>query len=33
MPVGCGAGMVFVAYDLLQILRGVSREARYGADD
>ena len=33
MPVGCAAGMVFVAYDLLQILRGKTREERYGADD
>jgi len=33
MPVGTGAGMVFVAYDLFQILRGKSREERYGVDD
>lgn len=33
MPVGCGAGMIFVAYDLYQILRGRSREERYGTDD
>ena len=33
MPVGSGAGMIFVAYDLYQILRGKSREERYGTDD
>lgn len=33
MPVGSGAGMIFVAYDLSQIVRGRSREERYGTDD
>ena len=33
LSIGSGAGMVFVAYDLYQILRGKSREERYGADE
>jgi TRAP-type C4-dicarboxylate transport system permease small subunit len=33
MPIGSGAAMVFVAYDLFQILRGKPREERYGTDD
>ncbi len=33
LSIGSGAGMVFVAYDLMQILRGKSREERYGVDD
>lgn len=33
MPIGSGAAMIFVAYDLVEILRGKSREERYGTDD
>ena len=33
LSIGSGAGMVFVAYDLYQILRGKSREERYGVDE
>ena len=33
LSIGSGAGMVFVAYDLYQILGGASRETRYGVDD
>jgi TRAP-type transport system small permease protein len=33
MPIGSGAGMIFVAYDLHLIVRGRSREERYGVDD
>ena len=33
MPVGSGGALVFVVYDLFQILRGKSREERYGTDD
>lgn len=33
LSVGSGAGMIFVAYDLYQILCGKSREERYGVDD
>jgi TRAP-type C4-dicarboxylate transport system permease small subunit len=32
LSIGSAAGMVFVAYDLYQILRGKSREERYGTD-
>lgn len=32
MAIGSGAGMIFVAYDLYQILCGKSREERYGVD-
>jgi TRAP-type C4-dicarboxylate transport system permease small subunit len=31
LPVGSGAAFVFVAYDLVLILRGKSQEERYGA--
>jgi TRAP-type C4-dicarboxylate transport system permease small subunit len=31
LPVGSAAMLVFVAFDLIQILRGRSREERYGA--
>ena len=30
LPVGSAASLVFVVYDLIQILRGKSREERYG---
>jgi len=30
LPVGAALSFVFVAYDLLQIIKGVSRAARYG---
>jgi TRAP-type C4-dicarboxylate transport system permease small subunit len=30
LPVGAGLSFVFVAHDLLQIIKGVSRAARYG---
>ena len=30
LPVGSGLSFVFVAYDLLQIIKGVSRAERYG---
>lgn len=33
LSVGSGASMIFVAYDIYQILQGKSREERYGADD
>ena len=33
LSIGSGAGMVFVTYDLLQILRGKSRDERYGVDE
>jgi TRAP-type C4-dicarboxylate transport system permease small subunit len=33
LSIGSGAGMIFVAYDLYQILCGKSREERYGVDD
>jgi TRAP-type C4-dicarboxylate transport system permease small subunit len=33
LPIGSGAAMIFVAYDLSQILRGKSREERYGVDE
>ena len=33
LSVGSAAGMVFVAYDLYQILCGKSREERYGVDE
>lgn len=33
LSVGSGAGMVFVAYDLYEIVRGKSREERYGVDE
>jgi len=33
LAIGSGAGMIFVIYDLYQILRGKSREERYGEDD
>jgi TRAP-type transport system small permease protein len=33
LSVGSGAAMIFVAYDLCQILCGKSREERYGADE
>ena len=33
LAIGSGAGMIFVAYDLLQILRGKSRDDRYGVDE
>ena len=33
LAIGSGAGMIFVAYDLYQILCGKSREERYGADE
>lgn len=33
MPIGSAAAMAFVAYDLVEILRGKSREERYGGDD
>ena len=33
MSIGSGAGMIFVAYDLYQILCGKSREERYGVDE
>jgi len=31
LPVGSAAMLVFVSFDLIQILRGRSREERYGA--
>jgi TRAP-type C4-dicarboxylate transport system permease small subunit len=33
LSIGSGAGIIFVAYDLYQILCGKSREERYGADE
>ncbi len=30
LPVGSGISLVFVGYDLIQILRGTPREQRYG---
>ncbi len=33
LAIGSGASMIFVAYDLYQILRGKSREERYGVDE
>lgn len=33
LAIGSGASMVFVAYDLYQILCGKSREERYGVDE
>lgn len=33
LSIGSGAGMIFVAYDLYQILLGKTREERYGVDD
>jgi TRAP-type C4-dicarboxylate transport system permease small subunit len=33
LSIGSGAGIVFIAYDLYQILRGKSREERYGVDE
>ena len=33
LAIGSGAGMIFVAYDLYQILCGKSREERYGVDE
>lgn len=33
LAIGSGAGIVFVAYDLYQILCGKTREERYGVDN
>ncbi len=33
LSIGSGASLIFVAYDLYLILRGKSREERYGADE
>lgn len=33
LSIGSGAGIVFVVYDLVQIVRGKSRTERYGEDD
>jgi TRAP-type C4-dicarboxylate transport system permease small subunit len=33
LAIGSGAAMIFVGYDLYQILCGKSREERYGVDD
>ena len=33
LAIASGAGMVFVVYDLYQILRGKTRAERYGADE
>lgn len=33
LSIGSGASMVFIAYDLYQILCGKSREERYGVDE
>ena len=33
LAIGSGASMVFVAYDLYQIVQGKSRDERYGVDD
>lgn len=33
LAVGSGASMIFVAYDIYQILRGKTREERYGVDE
>lgn len=33
LAIGSGAGMIFVIYDLDLILRGKSREERYGVDE
>ncbi len=33
LAIGSGAAMVFVAYDLYLIVRGVPREERYGVDE
>ena len=33
LPIGSGAGMIFVAYDLYQILCGKTREERYGVNE
>lgn len=33
LAIASGAGMIFVTYDLYQILRGKTREERYGADE
>ena len=33
LSIGSGASMIFVAYDIYQILQGKTREERYGADE
>lgn len=33
LPIASAIGMIFVAYDLVQILRGKTPEERYGAND
>jgi len=33
LAIGSGAAMIFVAYDLYQIVQGKSREERYGVDE
>lgn len=33
LSIGSGAGMIFVAYDIYLILRGKSREERYGVNE
>lgn len=33
LPIASGAGMIFVSFDLYQILCGKTREERYGADE
>ena len=33
LAIGSGAGMIFVAYDLIQIVSGKSRDDRYGVDE
>ena len=33
LSIASGIGMIFVGYDLYQILCGKSREERYGADE
>jgi len=33
LPVGCGLSLIFILYDIYQILRGVPRAVRYGEED
>jgi TRAP-type C4-dicarboxylate transport system permease small subunit len=33
LPIASGASLVFVTYDIYQILRGKTREERYGVDE
>jgi len=33
LPVGCGLSLIFLLYDLYQIIRGVPRAKRYGEEE